>query len=184
MNKFDVDLYSLSKIQVLRFKLGPSYNICYRELDNPFDVKKLLNIEEGCSLNSKKYVKLYLLELAQNFYISSFIEKKNLFLINMDAILIKNILFVFPLSDKELKLFNNLYSKSNKVYVYNFGIYSISEFLVKKFFKKVKIKLFFYKICVFNELEGIDIFLKSANHDISNIVGDNILSNRLFHITM
>lgn len=184
MNKFDVDLYSLSKIQGLRFKLGPSYNLCHRELDNPLDVKKWLNISEGCILNGKKYVKLYLLELAQSLYISSFIGKKNLFFINMDAILIKNILFIFPLSGTELELFNNLYRKSNKIYLYNFGIYSISKFLVRKFFKKIKIKLFFYKICIFNELESIDSFLKLANHDISNIVGDNVLSNRLFHITM
>ncbi len=112
MNVYNVDIYSLFHIKPERFKLDVNYNICYKKLDNPFEIKKLLEVELGFLVNGKKYLKLYLLELAQNLYISKFISKNNLFFIIMDAILIKNKLFVFPISESEITVFNELYKKS------------------------------------------------------------------------
>lgn len=143
MIKKDINLYVLSPRQYFRFKFNNDYNVLYNQLEFPILIKRKLNLEFGFKLNSKKYIKLYLLELAQSLYITNFIDKNKLFFINLDAILIKNMLFLFPLNDSEIKIFNDLYFNVNKIYIYSFGVYSFSSFLIKNFFKKIKINLFF-----------------------------------------
>ncbi|BCL65916.1 hypothetical protein IOLA_284 [uncultured bacterium] len=185
MIKEDVTLYSLSDIKKFRFIFHKNYNVKYEKLNFPILIKKSLNVESGFLVNSKKYLKLYLLELAQELYVSKLVEKNKLFFLIVDAILIKNILFILPLSKCEIKIFNDLYKKIRKIYFYSFGMYSSSHFLIKKFFKKIKINLFFYKTYVLiDKIDNLSDFIVDINHDISNIVGDNIFSNRLFCTNM
>lgn len=63
-------------------------------------------------------------------------------------------------------------------------MYSSSHFLIKNFLK-IKINLFFYKTYVLiDKIDNLSDFIVDINHDISNIVGDNIFSNRLFCTNM